>query len=155
MAIVNADNYAGFYASVPRQMMPKGEVSGEVKVLRDKYTLGAIFALNDEINMGFVPEGSTIVDCKVVIPATLGATGIFSVGYRAFTDSDGAAVVEDANALVLAADAGGQAVLARMIAGCAGYGKKVGSGGAQIFVTCTEVTVDAGEIEIEVSYIND
>jgi len=156
MAINNMDNYDGFYGQEPRLPMPKGEVAGEVKVLRDTYTLAAAFALNDELDMGFVPEGSTIIDCKVIIPASVGATGIFTVGYRAFVDSDGNTVSEDADALILSADAGGQAVFARMLAGVAGYGKKVGKGGAQIFATCTEVVgATGGQITIEVQYVND
>lgn len=157
MAIVslNGDNYDGFYNQEPRQAMPKGDAAGEIKVLRDEIAIPALISATSTIDFGFIPEGSRIVDAKLIIPATLGATGIFTMGFDAHVDQDGSAVVADPNALILSADAGGQAVFARMIAAAAGYGVKIGSGGAQINVTCTEAGVAAGQMYIEVHYIND
>ena len=152
------DNYDGFYASEPRVAVPKGEQASPIKIVKDRYTVAAGFLQNDQLDAIFVPEGSILVDAKVVISASLGITGIFSAGLRAHVDFDGATVAEDADCLVVAADGGGQAAISRMGAAAgsvAGYEKKIGAGGAQIFLTCSEIVgATGGEIIVEVSYAN-
>jgi len=106
--------------------IPAGEVGGEVKVAYDEYTLLAEMALNDIIDLALsIPVGARIVDAAIVSPS-MGATGIFQLGTAAVPA-----------ALVAAADAGGQAVVA------SGAGVDVGlklAATTNYQLKCTEAT---------------
>lgn len=162
MTAYYGDNYTGAYRTVPQAQMPKGEQAGKVCVLKDKITLTAALTAvaPDTIDCGFIPVGATILGAKMFCNKSLGATGIFDLGLRAFTDMDGNTVSEDADSLVKSLDLGGQAALASESLTSLALFKKVGQSstypnGAQVFVTCTELmdgTVIDGVLHIEVEY---
>lgn len=80
--------------------IPAGEVGGEVKVAYDEFTLTGELALNDIIDLSLhLPIGARILNAVIAAPS-MGATGIFALGTAA-----------DDDALVAAADAGGQRVV--------------------------------------------
>jgi hypothetical protein len=156
MAQVNGVNYAQTQ-TLKTPKVDKGEKNGRVKCLQEEFTFTAnVFALNDEILGLSLPKGCKIVDAEVVIPASLGTTGIFSLGFKATEDKDGNAVAEDPNGLVLAADGGGSAARQRMEAAAAGYNLELGAE-AQTFLLCTEATDAANGLSIsyKVYYIVD
>lgn len=137
----------------PKERILPGEYNTKIKVLKMKRTLDTIIALNDEINGPSLPEGALVLDAYIRISGTAGATGIFTLGHRAGKVIDPSLegesaltkdVVEDPDAFVQDADAGGQAVLKRAAAASI-LGEslgKVGRGGLQVFAKCTEVTGD-------------
>lgn len=151
MATLDSVNYAKEKAG---SKVAPGEQNGRVKGNYDSYSLGgSVIANNDEIESIKIPEGAIIVDAWLKSPS-MGATGIFNLGLRAFEDADEASVAEDADGLVQAADAGGQAVMKRADLTSALIGKKVGKGGARVFVQCSEVTVaTSGKVEWFVDYL--
>ncbi len=144
-------NYTNAYVDVPASPYPAGEHNGKVRVLYDSYTLpSAIVAANDTISIGKLPAGARVINAQIFIPASMGATGIFDVGYAA-NGVDSA----DPNAFILAADAGGQAVLGVPTLGSVGLFKKF-SVETEIIITCTELTVaTSGIIHCAIEYIMD
>jgi len=143
MAIVNSLNNAKISA-IPSKKIEKGEFGGKVRSLFDSYVFpGAVFAANDEINLITLPKGARVVDAKIVSPS-LGATGIFTLGHRANLED-----AEDDNALVISADAGGQAVSASMAAASVANLKKFESE-TQLYLKCSEATAAANGLEIKV-----
>lgn len=134
------DNYSAF-ADDNGKADPHN-INARVKCLYDEFTLTAELAVNDELLMHKLPEGARIIDAYIHSDQ-LGTTGILDLGLKAYTDKDGNTVSEDSDALVASADAGGQAVLAKMAAGAAGASAEIGYGGAQAFLICTEAS-DAG-----------
>lgn len=152
MATFNAENYEKQFLTKPSEKIEKGEVAGRKRLLLDYRVLDSALAVNDEILCGFIPASSMVVDAKVRIDKSLGATGIFEVGFKA-----NGVDAESSNAFVSGADAGGQAVLQRAGAANAGIYKRF-SEETQVFVKCTEVmdgTVLDGKIYIEIEYVND
>jgi len=148
MAILNGLNYAKSQA-FPIEKTDPSEVDTRVKCVSEKYdmsTLGVVLANGDEILGPFIPEGAKIVDAAIKIDTSMGASGILDMGLKAFTNKAGTALVEDQNALVNQADAGGQAVFKRSLAGDVGIGQQVGLGGAQIFAKCTEASTTTNNI---------
>lgn len=144
MATLNSVNYA---KTQNNQKVSPGEDNARAKGIYDSYTLpGVVLAANDEINSLFIPEGAIITEAWIKSPS-LGTTGIVSMGLRAFSDIDESAIAEDPNGLVNQADAGGQAVMKR-ISTEALLGKKIGKGGAQVFLFCDEVSTET-DIKIE------
>jgi len=139
MADFNAVNYAKAYVNVPSEKIPPGEISGGLMVAYDEYTFDAdAFALNDIIKLGIkIPKGARIHEAVVIAPS-LGTTGIFSLGTS--TDPD---------ALVVAADAGGQAVKAVSPAGAADLGKEL-TADTLYELKCTEATDAADTLKIQV-----
>ena len=115
-----------------------GEINGRVKTLHGVITLAGDLALNDEIVGPKLPANSMVLDAYVRIPATLGATGIVSLGHKASLDASGAAIAADADAFVAAADGGGAASLTRA-ATEAGICKRFYAE-TDTFLKCTEVT---------------
>lgn len=150
MALLNSVNYA---KTQNNQKVSPGEDNARSKGIYDSYTLpGVVLANNDEINSLFIPEGAIITEAWIKSPS-LGTTGIINLGLRAFDDIDENSIAEDPNGLVDAADAGGQAVMKR-ISTEALLGKKIGKGGAQVFVTCSEVsTNDDVKMEWHVGFL--
>lgn len=118
------------------------------KVVFDEYVLLAELAVNDELLMNKIPEGAIILDAGCFIPTTLGATGIIDMGLKAHVDKDGSAVAEDSDSLIQQADGGGQAVYDKSGIGAVGIGKKIGKGGAQPFLICTELSAAGTGIKI-------
>ena len=122
----------------------------------DSYTLAADLAVNDEILLADLPEGAKLLDAVVKSPS-LGTTGILEMGIKASEDRDGNTLAEDSDYLVDSADAGGQAVFARMGASAAnlepGFGVTLGQA-TQPYLLCTEAS-DAGtgvKIEVAIYY---
>lgn len=154
MAIVNGVNYQ-LSQNYPKEQASPGELGGKVKVLREEYTTTSALALNDEIDGPSLPPGARVLDAQVIIDATMGASGILSLGHRASTDEDGNSLAEDPDAFITAADAGGQAVIAKPVAGQAGIDLKFGSE-AQVFAKCTEVQATAGaKVSWHILYVQD
>lgn len=150
MATLNSYNAAKL--SNKSKIAP-GEFNGRLKGIFDKLVMTAVLANNDEVDSLTIPEGALIVEAWVKSPS-LGVTGIVNLGLRAFEDIDGNTIPEDSDGLVQAADAGGQAVMKRADLNSALIGKKVGKGGAQVFLHCSEVSVESDEtIEWFVGYL--
>lgn len=127
---------------VPAKKVPPGEYAGRVRCLYDEHTFAAdVNAIGAKVFLGGkLPKGARVLEAVVLCPS-LGATGIFDVGYQA-NGVDAA----DPNAFILAADAGGQAVKGMSSAGSAGLGKKFGAD-TQVELTFTEASASAeGEI---------
>lgn len=150
MTVYNGIQYAASQVSEPKQKIEKGKFSGQKHVLVDEFTLDATvqYAIGDEVNFSKIPAGAIITGAKLIIPSSLGTSGIVTLGYRAFTDRDGSTVAEDLDALCQVTDGGGQAAMtvdgSAYVSGAhtyvhpAGIGKEVGDGGAQIALDFTD-----------------
>lgn len=102
MADFNSKNAA--LAADGKKAMP-GEMNGHTKNHIDEITFTQnVIAIGDYLHFGKLPKGAKILSVLVLCPS-LGATGIFDLGFAA-TDT----AVEDADALVASVDAGGQQV---------------------------------------------
>lgn len=145
------DNLAQSETLFPPQKSAPSEVNARIKMISLRKRVDVILAVNDEINGSFVPENAKILDAFIHINGTTGVGGIFDFGLRAGQIFDEAsanedkleAFVENQNALVSQADAGGAAVLKRSdltSVFLGGIAKKVGKGGLQIFIKVTEAT---------------
>ena len=153
MANLDSINYAKINSS-PAEKINPGEFNGRVKCIHDSYELDGsnVLALNDIIKSVKIPEGALILEAFLYVHQTLGATGIVQLGHDAGEDIDGNALVADPDALVAQADAGGQAVFQKS-ANEALIGKKIGKGGLELQVKCTEVSVvTSGKISWGVYY---
>lgn len=144
----------------PPEKVAPGAYNSRVKCLPIQAVLSANLAVNDEIEGLKLPENAKIVDATLRVSGTTGTTGIFSMGLKAGKvydedeDSGDADFSKDADALVNGVDAGGQAALGRMAAGnvmLGGTKRRVGKGGLQVFITCTEATtaLDVTPADIE------
>ncbi len=152
MTIVNGDNYAAQWVTKPSEKLPKGESAGRKRLLLEHYTAAYAIQVGDTILGPKIPASSIVTDAQIKISKSLGATGIFNLGYLA-NGVDAA----DTDAFITGADAGGQAVLAKPAAGNVGIYKRL-SKETQIVLICTEVMDGAvldGVIEFEVEYVND
>lgn len=144
MATLFADNYKKAYVNKPTEKIPTGEVSGGIKFAYDEITLSPVgqtgtttIALNDVIKTSLrVTKGAKIIDAGIFIPASLGATGIFSLG-RAATPGGAAA---DPDSLVATVDGGGQAALAKATAASVDLLKDIEEDELMFDLTCTEAT---------------
>lgn len=152
MATFNGENYEKGWVQKPSEKIEKGELAGRKRLVFDKYVLGSALAVNDEILLPFIPASSIVTDAKIKIDKSLGATGIFELGYK-----DNGVDAEDSDAFVVAADGGGQAALKRANELNAGIFKRF-SKETQMFLRCTEVmdgSVLDAVISVEVEYVND
>lgn len=144
----------------PEKISPvENEVHSKVQKIEFQFvgrfdgTADAELLANDEILGPLLPEGCLVHDAKIIIDASTGAGGIFDLGHKAgfeiddtsLVEDQNVAIAEDQNAFVNQADAGGQAVMKRMDLDTvrAGQGLKVGKGGLQLFIKCTEATTAA------------
>ena len=102
-------NYNKAYVLVPAQKYGVGEFNGNTKTLFDEHTGNrAVYAIADIIKFGKLPKGARVLQATVK-SASLGTTGIFTLGYPA----NGVDVADPDGFLVVAqGDAGGQAVQA-------------------------------------------
>lgn len=143
MATLFADNYKKAYVNKPTEKIPTGEVSGEIKFAYDEITLSPVgqtgtttIALNDVIKTSLrVTKGAKIIDAGIFIPASLGATGSFSLG-RAASNLNPA----DADSLVVSANGGGQAALAKASAASVDLLKDIEEDELMFDLTCTQAT---------------
>jgi len=151
MAIYNGINYAKQYVSKPSEKIDSGEVAGRKRLLLEKFDLTFAVLNGDTILGPKLPAGSIVTDAKIKIDKSLGATGIFQLGHLA-NGVDAA----DADAFIAAADAGGQAVLARLaleVGALKRFTKET-----QLVITCTEDMDGAvldGVLTVELEYVND
>lgn len=138
MANLDAKNYV-LKTAVPSQKIPAGEQRGALFLAYDEITFpAAVVAVNDVIRTAIVvPAGAIIKECGVVAPS-LGTTGIFSLGKTGAVSS-----------LVLAADAGGQAVKASADAAATDLLVKL-TADTEYFLTCTEATDVAATKKLKV-----
>lgn len=157
MTTLYGQNYTGQYLTKPSQKINKGEVAGRKRLLVDRIVVPAVAALNDEIIIGVLPANSLVTDAKIFVNKSLGATGIFTLGHKATTDELGNVIAEDEDGFCGAADAGGQAALARAGATSVALYKRLGSE-TVVFIKVTEVTdgsVADGVLVAEIEYVND
>lgn len=100
-------NYKKVYQDDPSGKANKGEYNGHKKVLFDEHTFAAdVNAIGDKIYIGKLPAGARVLKAVVKSPS-LGTTGIVHLGHEASESGD---ITADADAFVVSADAGGQAV---------------------------------------------
>lgn len=163
MAEYNGINYQ-LTQNSPSEKLPVGELAGRVRCLRESFVIvdtagTAGLNANDEILGPKLPKNARVVDATCIIDKSIGTTvGIFTVGFKASLDEDGAALAEDPNAFILDANAGGQAVFAKPTAGAAGMDRKFGAQETQIFATCTETMDDSvldGVLTMLIYYVLD
>lgn len=60
---------------------------GQIRILREQYTVVAATALNDELVIGLLPAGSVYVGGHVILSATLGIGAVLDVGSRDWADN--------------------------------------------------------------------
>jgi len=146
MATINGDNFQKSQ-DFPKAKTAPGELNTGIKYLHERYDTsdaqgagaGGVLAVGDKIAGPKLPEGAKILDSHCLIDQTAGATGIIDAGLEAFKDKDGNTIAADPNGLNNQCDAGGQAVFQRADNNSPLIGKKVGKGGAQVSMTCTEI----------------
>lgn len=143
MATKYGVNHTLKYINVPSGKVPAKEETGKVRLAYDSFVFDAELAVNDVIKLMKLPKGAKVVDAIVKAPS-LGATGIFDLGYEA-NGVDAA----DANAFVSSADFGG-APAAKRMATEDGVFKELGAE-SQVILTCTELTAAAATKKIEVA----
>jgi len=153
MTIRYGDNYTGQYRTKPSEKFPKGESGGgRLRPIVERETLAVATAVGDRIWGPIIPAGSLVLEGFVKISKSLGATGIFELGYLAGDDD-----VEDTNAFVVSADAGGQAVFVKSDYQAAGTLKRLTTD-LQLVARCTEImdgTVLDAVITFGVILVND
>lgn len=150
MADFNSVNKAKLVNN-PANMIDTGEYSGKVRSLYDSYVFtNDAFSASDNIVLQSLPKGARVIDAIVKCPSIGATDGIFTLGYQA-NGIDSA----DPDAFVTA-DAGGQAVLARMAAGAAGAFKKFDAD-TSLILDCTQAATAASgaKIEVVVLYVLD
>lgn len=152
MANLNGQNYAKQYVTKPSEKIQMGEKAGRKRLIFDKVVLSQAFAAGEKVILGNIPADSIVTDAKIKIDKSLGATGIFDLGFAA-NGVDAA----DADAFVVAADGGGQAVLKRASELNVGIHKRF-TAETPLEVICTEImdgTVLDAVMSIEIEYVND
>lgn len=152
MANFNGENYQGAFVTKPHEKVPKGENTGKRRTLIERFTLSSALGAGDRILGLKIPASSMVLDAKIKISKSLGATGIFDLGYLANGED-----AEDVDAFVKSADAGGQAVLKRADVSSVGIFKRF-SKETQMVAICTEIMDGAvldGVITMEITYVND
>ena len=157
MATFYADNYKAGYQDKPSSKYPKGEFNGKRKVQIDRFTLvnaagTAGLKTGDRLLLGPLPASSLFLNAKVHLDKSLGATGIFNLGYLA-----NGVDAEDTDAFVTGADGGGQSALAETDKDSAGLYKRF-SKETFLVLICTEDMDDAvldAVVTIETEYVND
>lgn len=152
MATYNGDNYQKGFVTKPSEKIEKGEYTGKSRVMIERKTLSVALQVNDEVLGPLIPADSIILDAKVKIDKSLGATGIFNLGYKA-NGVDAA----DLDGFVVGADAGGQAVLKRADVSSAAIFKRF-TKDTQLVLVCSEVmdgSVLDAVVTFEVVYSNE
>ena len=152
MTIKFGDNYTKQYLNRPSEKIEKGEVAGRKRLVFEVETLDFAWQVADTLEGPFLPANSLVLDAKIKIDKSLGATGIFDLGHKASSVD-----ALDANAFVSDADGGGQAALQKAAAANVGIFKRFAEK-VQLLVTCTEVMDGAvvdGKLYFEVEYVND
>jgi len=159
MAIILGKNLGKTQAS-PIQKISPGEYNSRIKCVQESFIgLAAELAPGDKLLGPNIPEGAVVIDAKMHITASLGATGIIDLGHEGGFEINEASVNEDKNDVIAAdqnafvnqADGGGQAVLkSANIETVATMGLVVGKGGLQMSGTVTEASTNlvAGGAEI-------
>lgn len=147
MASYNGENYAKVYVTKPASKADRGELPGNVRCIKEKYTLltGVTYGTSDEILGPKLPPGALVLDAFLKIGAT-GATGIFELGHLASAD---ASIARNDDAFVLGADAGVGADLTRGAAANTGILARFAEE-VQLLVTASEATPSmAGDVDLE------
>jgi len=146
MANLYGSNYSKAFVNVPSAKIEPGEYAGKMKVAYDEYDLdglGVVLAANDIIYMMKIPAGSRILDAVISSPS-LGTTGIVQLG-----------TIADPDRYIASADAGGQAVRAKMPAGAAGEFEELAVE-TQLALKCTEISTEiTGIVKVAVYYVMD
>lgn len=150
------ENYEGSFKDSPSEKYPKGEVAGRLRLLRDKVTLLGDEDNGDEIQAGFLPANSIVVDAWARVNKSLGVTGILTLGHLASQNEDGGTLAKDPDGFVGSVDGGGQAAFARND-GNASVGVRLGSE-TQVIATVTEDldgSVTDGVFDFCIFYVSD
>ena len=147
VAVTYGANYTKAFLTTPPTMIEQGETGGKVKCITDTYTLLASMGIGDLVVMGGgkLPKGAKVVDAYIKAPS-MSTDGIFSLGYNASPEAT--PLEAAAPAAFVLADAGGQAVFQRPVAGNTGILKEL-LGDVEIVLGCTEATTaTSGKVEI-------
>lgn len=149
MAAKYGKNFTDAHVNEPVKPYEQGELAGRVRMLYDEYDLSAVLALNDTIDIGYLPKGARIVGAWIAIPASLGTGGILDLGWAA-----NGVESADADGLIDGADAGGQAVFKAMSSEPGALVKF--SAETLIQLKCDEASsLSAGKIKAAVLYVMD
>lgn len=159
-AVFLDENLAKSQDEFPEQKVNPGSYNTKVKTVVIKKLLDEIIDADDEILGMKLPENAKILDAQLRVDGSTGTGGIFQMGLKAgfIYDEESQnedkleSFTEDPEALIggAVADAGGQAVFARMgiasnLLGAKNGLKRVGLGGLQVFVKCTEATTSTDD----------
>jgi len=146
MANLYGSNYTKAFINVPSEKIEPGEFAGKMKVAYDEYDLdglGVVLAANDIIYLMKIPAGARILEAIIDSPS-LGTTGIVQLG-----------TIADPDRYIASADAGGQAVRARMPEGADGAFEEL-SVETQLALKCTEISTEiTGIVKVSVHYVMD
>ena len=151
MATLYGVNYSKSLSD-PIEKIAPSELNSRSKIFYGKFITSQILADDDEIEFGFLPEGALVHDAKILISGTMGTGGIINLGHKAFVNSAGSSVVENEDAFIVGADAGGQGVLQRAALGSvlgAALGK-IGKGGAQVFGKMSEASTSTDTVPVTI-----
>jgi hypothetical protein len=157
MANLDGANFKKAFVDKPSEKIDAGDQNGRLRVAYEEYdldTLGVVVAAGDIIRGPRLPKGCRVHNAYVESPS-MGATGIFDLGWADVVDDSGTVIdAADQNGFVDQADAGGQAVLKSMrdTLGSAGQYKRF-TEEVPVQIECTEVTVAiTGVIKLSIEY---
>ena len=86
MAIVYKGVKYGDTLLTPQTLIEQGQQRGTPQVMKDQFTLTADLAAGDTIIMGgYIPEGATLLDCKISSDA-LGGSCTINVGWSVISE---------------------------------------------------------------------
>jgi hypothetical protein len=153
MTTYYGDNYTKAFVDKPSTQISSGDAGGRKRHIFDSKLLDVAVLNTEKIYIGKLPKGARVTNAFVRIDKSLGATGIFDLGHGA---SASGAISANSDAFVVAADAGGQAVLKGPTLTEIGIGVRFDEE-VDVYLTCTENqgVVVTGTIYAEVEYVTD
>ena len=142
------------FNNVPEEKAQPGDQGGRMRVAYDSFSISAIFALNDELLMGIIPNGARVHEV-VLDHDDLGTTGTATVGWKA--SSDGTTETEDDNGFLTSVDLNSAANTVRMTDEASVVGQfREFSAEVQAFIKFTAATTaTSGDIKLAVYYTID
>jgi hypothetical protein len=153
LGTVYGANYTKAFLTNPPAMIEQGESGGKVKCIYDVYTLpSGVIDVGDIVLFGGakLPKGAKVVDATLK-HASLGITGVVTLGYAASDDGAESAVP----AAFVTGSAAGSAVYSKPAAGNTGIFKEL-LGDVQLTLGCTTISTNTTvKIEVAVFYIVD
>lgn len=151
MSEVNGINYQKTQNNPPDRIRA-GELNSRIYIIREKFTLSAVLAINDIILAPILPEGALVINAKLWAD-NMGGAGRFTFGHKA---SDDASIAEDLDAFVSEVDAGAAAAKGSMDHEADAGAMKRFDKPVQLVVEVTEATTNAvGDVEMFIEYTKD